>query len=370
MAKYEFTDETILAFAKSIASAVENGYTKKDGIMEEIKAIRDKDSDFFPSMMRNQGNTIFIPIEPRNLIPDMAYSYNLLSEEIHKNLALVADGEFYQVIDGNEEVDGGIPLTGRIVYMNPDGELVTTYSSGCIMVGVIESIVPGKIKLIDQGEEDAIPDAPTAFTVTGSAVGGSGDDLWNPDAIPEGESESEENSVPEGDLSVESEVIIDIVDTLSDPGLVVITSGFVWVNYKATNDIAYGGKHLCPVADSILPILTSVKTNIMATAYGEIRLEEKGRYESVFAYISGTGTNFMPVTSYKVEVINGTASGTGRPGETVSIQATVPNDSNFDRWTVESGSVIFEDPYSANTSFVMPNCDVTVKANMSKKHIL
>jgi uncharacterized repeat protein (TIGR02543 family) len=75
----------------------------------------------------------------------------------------------------------------------------------------------------------------------------------------------------------------------------------------------------------------------------------------------------LAVTTYRVSVNNsyaGENNGTGdyAPGETVIIRAGSLSSHSFDGWTAND-SVFFEDAHSAQTTFIMPACDVTVIAN-------
>ena len=67
-----------------------------------------------------------------------------------------------------------------------------------------------------------------------------------------------------------------------------------------------------------------------------------------------------PQETYEVKVLNGTGSGLYPAGATVSISAVFPVGLMFKEWI---GDVEFEDPYAMNTTFTMPNRDVTIDAN-------
>ena len=64
---------------------------------------------------------------------------------------------------------------------------------------------------------------------------------------------------------------------------------------------------------------------------------------------------------YPVTVENGEGSGTYAEGDTVTIQATVPEGKVFDKWVSEDG-VVFADATAPETTFTMPGKAVTVTA--------
>ena len=74
--------------------------------------------------------------------------------------------------------------------------------------------------------------------------------------------------------------------------------------------------------------------------------------------------NTEPITTYTVNVTNGTASPSqAAEGTTVTLTANAaPSGKVFDKWVVESGNVTLADATSATTTFTMPAEDVSVKA--------
>lgn len=64
-----------------------------------------------------------------------------------------------------------------------------------------------------------------------------------------------------------------------------------------------------------------------------------------------------------VTVINGSGDGNYVKGDRVTISAATPAGKLFAGWTADGEDIIFEDPESADTTFVMPDRDVEVTAN-------
>ena len=69
----------------------------------------------------------------------------------------------------------------------------------------------------------------------------------------------------------------------------------------------------------------------------------------------------IPVPTHTATVNGGTGGGSFVAGTTVSIQATVPTGQRFVRWE-SSSAVTFANANNANTTFVMPSSNVTVRA--------
>ena len=86
----------------------------------------------------------------------------------------------------------------------------------------------------------------------------------------------------------------------------------------------------------------------------------------VFPLSDAAADNEASLVTYRVNVINGYAEPTyASAGERVYIYGRTPSSWNnyyFDYWYSESSGVIFDNKFSRNTSFIMPNHAVTVGA--------
>ena len=69
---------------------------------------------------------------------------------------------------------------------------------------------------------------------------------------------------------------------------------------------------------------------------------------------------------YYATVTGGSGDGWYPEGALVEIEAEDIDDYNFDKWEVVSGEIVFDDETAAETSFVMPDTDVEVKAVQHK----
>lgn len=56
-------------------------------------------------------------------------------------------------------------------------------------------------------------------------------------------------------------------------------------------------------------------------------------------------------------------------GETLQLHAFVPDGKEFDAWYAVNGNVVFSDAHSQNTSFIMPDGDVTVQAVLKDQEV-
>ncbi len=85
---------------------------------------------------------------------------------------------------------------------------------------------------------------------------------------------------------------------------------------------------------------------------------------------SGGGNSGTPSVTYSITVTNGTSiPTTAAQGDTVTITANDPASGQvFDTWTTSSSDVSFANRTSANTTFVMPDNDVTINANYANTY--
>ena len=100
--------------------------------------------------------------------------------------------------------------------------------------------------------------------------------------------------------------------------------------------------------------------------YTPVEFADKTSVETTFtmpaANVTIKATYEAPAPKFKITIDGGTASvSEAKKGETVTIKAEVPEDNEFTGWTGEG--VEFADATAVETTFEMPEKDVTIKAN-------
>lgn len=106
---------------------------------------------------------------------------------------------------------------------------------------------------------------------------------------------------------------------------------------------------------------TLKKWRVDSNNINDINISTNG--EATFSMPASRVTITAVYDTYTVTVNGGSGSGEYAEGDPVSITATPPEGKTFTGWTVDSGKVNFANSGSATTTFVMPNGNVTVKAN-------
>lgn len=87
---------------------------------------------------------------------------------------------------------------------------------------------------------------------------------------------------------------------------------------------------------------------------------------TTFKMIEGTVTiKAIYEKAFTINIVGGYANLEAFAGETVSISAEIKSTKEvFDRWSTTTSGIVFANANSANTTFVMPESDVDIKANL------
>lgn len=88
-----------------------------------------------------------------------------------------------------------------------------------------------------------------------------------------------------------------------------------------------------------------------------------GKSSFIVSDLCMTKVNTITVTGGKADYEKSSA------GKTISIKADVPEDQEFDKWECVSGGVTFADATAKDTTFVMPDNDVSVKAVLKTRPV-
>ena len=105
-------------------------------------------------------------------------------------------------------------------------------------------------------------------------------------------------------------------------------------------------------------ILDSGKSYPAKARYVLVEITHTGDNSTKFSEFQIIGKKITEPAEYQVTVENGEGSGSYAEGDTVTIQATVPEGKVFDKWVSEDG-VVFADANASETTFTMPGKAVT-----------